>query len=212
MAITSYSKDVQLIETPKAEAIFTQKERNNVMRSAMVRVASYWVEEFLPLRFTEYAVKLGYNPAAKWEDYKMLMADSQKKTRKTYRRVMRPQPTPMVFTGDMRKAALGRNSIKATATRGNGTATIRMPFGHAVQPRISDLFRRLPVNEKAALQIAFKAAYAASLERGMVRANIRLQKVAAIRTARMDKRQAKAVDRALKRLRGRSRSRKSVKA
>jgi hypothetical protein len=185
MGVTIVSKNVSLTENAKALAVFSQKEQNNIMRAAMYRTAFYWTEIFLPLRFSDYAVdRLGYNPSARWEDFKSIMADNQKKLRKTYRRVMRPQPTPMVFTGDMRKAALGRNSIKATATKGKGVTAIRIPFGHAVQSKLSNLFRQLPPNEMEALQAAFKAAFAASLARGTVRAGIKAQKIAMARVAR----------------------------
>jgi hypothetical protein len=185
MAITVSSKHVTLTENAKALAIFSQKEQNNIMRAAMYRTAFYWVEMFLPLRFSDYSVdRLGYNPTANWESFKSIMAASQKKLRKTYRRVMAPQPIPMVFTGDMRKAALGRNSIKATATKGKGVAAIRIPFGHPVQAKLSNLFRKLPPKEMEALQSAFKAAFSASLARGTVRAGIKAQKIAMAKVAR----------------------------
>ncbi len=189
-----------LIENEKALAVFSQKERNTVARAAMTRTANMWIEIFLPLRFTKYAfAHLRYYPTAAWESVKRLMENSNKQT-KGGRKVVGPQPTPLVFTGDMRRAVLGGANSRVTATQSRPVARVRMPVGHAIKQSTAAPLKHLPPNEVKRLSEIFKKAFSAAIGRAGNRSSFRaseaVAKRAAVKAARAETRAAGKASRA----------------
>jgi hypothetical protein len=139
----------------------------------MTRAANLWIETFLPLRFTKYAYgRLRYYPTAAWESVKDMMSSRGKLTRGG-RTVLRPQPVPLVYTGDMRKAVLGGANARVTATQVRPIARIRMPVGHAIKQSTAAPLKYLPPNEVKSLAQEFKRAFVKAMGRASARESVR---------------------------------------
>jgi hypothetical protein len=115
---------------------FSRAEQNTAIRTALLSAGNLWIEVFLEKRFSDYARKLGYDESAKWEATKIALAKGGVLTSK--------QPTPFVFSGQMKATALAGARATATATANRQAILIRVPYGHAVQPRAADVFRSVP--------------------------------------------------------------------
>ncbi len=145
----------------KAMSLFSQREQNTMIREAMRRVGDLWVRVFLPKRFTSYATSvLRYNPSAYWEDVKARLA----------RRgvIAKPQPTPLVYTGISRNAALSGLRVDPKATKNRAYCVVRIPLGHAVQKQTSQVFKYLPRIEVARVADEFKKALVQGIADGFI--------------------------------------------
>ncbi len=110
---------------------------NDVIREALQAGGDLWVNVFLPMRFTEYAKRLGYVVQPGWAMRKQKLTG---------------QALPLVYTGNMREAAMQGAHADATAKKGGGTITIRIPIQHggggrqggSLQPKDQAVLRRIP--------------------------------------------------------------------
>ena len=130
---------VQIEAQNAALRLFSQSEQNTIVRTAVRAAGEVWVAVFLPKRFSTYANMLGYRVTNKWKDNKVSLA----------RRgvIPGPQPTPMVYTGVMRATAIARARADGRATKSKAVAIIKIPFGHAVRPELTKVFKTIPKHE-----------------------------------------------------------------
>lgn len=111
-------------------AIFSKRRQNEIIRNSLNAAGEFWANLFLPKRFTNYArTALRYNPSADWERAKRALTDSQDDSK----RAMAPQPTPLVYRGEMRRAALSGWRLASVATSRKQVLVVRIPLGHAVR-------------------------------------------------------------------------------
>lgn len=96
--------------------VLSRAERNRSMREALANGGRVWPAVFLPLRFTDYARRLGY-----------------RKTKE-----------PFVVTGQMRDTAIAGTRVQGIAQGSRLQIVIRVPYGHPLLARYSDVFRSLP--------------------------------------------------------------------
>lgn len=180
---------VYIKENETALKVFSQKERNTVVRAAMTRAANFWCEVFLPMRFTDYARKLRYRVTREWDLRKVLMLATGTH-RKDGRKPIAPQPTPLVFDGTMRKAVLGGYSVQVTATQTRPVARIKMPTGHAIKGNTAYPLKTVPPWEAQRLMEVLKKAFVAALGRAGARADFKKQAKIAGQAAKAEARAA----------------------
>jgi hypothetical protein len=134
-------------------ALFTAAGRNDLVREALLAAGNLWISVFLPLRFSDYARKLGYHVTAQ-----------------TQQRKAKGRQPPFVNTGAMAEST-GKAHVEATATKGLGKAVIRIPLGHALQPQFLAVFRRLPPWEQVRLARVIHDTLAARLAQAQITTN-----------------------------------------
>ncbi len=148
-----------------ALAILEQAEgkagANDVIRQALQAGGDLWVNVFLPMRFTEYAKRLGYQVKPGWIAMKQRLTG---------------QALPLVYTGSMRENALAKAHADAVAKKGGGTITIRIPVDHggtdkqsgSLQPKENAVLRRVPESEVTRIAQQVERVLIATLnERGL---------------------------------------------
>jgi hypothetical protein len=139
---------------PLVDFLFKPAQRNRVYKSAMIFGAGYWIGEFLPKRFSNYAERLGYKATAKWE------------IRKQRKLGFITPYVGLSSTGEQRlkfrpmmQTALSGARVQATSstTKGQKLAVI-VPYGHPLRQFHHMIFRRVPYWEYE--RVAEKAAQA----------------------------------------------------
>lgn len=119
--------------------LFSQRDQNIMIRTAMRVAAMMWIAVFLPKRFTNYArTFLGYRATWKYERQKDRLAKKGV--------LPGPQPTPLVYTGVSRAGALAGARATATSTLKKAFAIIRYPRG-AINFKKADVLQRIPAHE-----------------------------------------------------------------
>lgn len=132
--------------------LFSRRDQNSIVRTAMFEAGQMWRFTFLPLRFSNYAKRLGYGARSQWNELKRRRAANGS--------AISPQPTPFVFGGVkgqavMRDTALAGARTVATATATRCVASIKIPFGHPILPRFAEVFATIPENEADAFLKVF---------------------------------------------------------
>ncbi len=141
----------QILAAGGALVLFDASTRNEIIRAAMLEGGKFWMRAFLPMRFSQYAYRLGYTVSEKWS-----------------RRKLRDLGVSVPFVGftppgggrraptwkgtnpeKMITAALNGASVRASAAAGRASLTIRVPYGHAVREETTASFRTLPSWEVA---------------------------------------------------------------
>lgn len=129
-----------------ALALFDPKFRNDVVRLAMKAGGDFWVNVFLPKRFSQYAFSMGYRVSSRWRKYKEFQGGvavpfvglSPPGGGPIAPKWKRTNPEKMIT------AALGGARASATATANRARIVVSIPYGHAIQPETSDMFRFVP--------------------------------------------------------------------
>lgn len=125
----------------KFMALLSRKRQNEAIRMSLDAAGRFWAEVFLPKRFTSYAKNvLGFNPSHAWENAKRKLVFSVSGDK----RALDPQPTPLVYRGEMRRSALSRWRTASTATARKQVLVVRIPLGHAVKKNIAQIITRVP--------------------------------------------------------------------
>ncbi len=139
----------QIFAAGGALAFFDASTRNEIIRAALLEGGKFWMRAFLPMRFSQYAYRLGYTVSQKW---------SQRKLRDLGASVPflgftppgggRQAPTWKGTNPEkMITAALNGASVRATAAAERASLTIRVPYGHPVREDTTASFRTLPTWE-----------------------------------------------------------------
>ena len=115
-----------------ALSLFTQREANTAVREALEAGGDFWVRVFLPMRFSDYARKLGYRVKPTTAKAKALLSG---------------RAVPFVQTGQLQQMAIPGAWARATATGGLGTIWIRIPRPHALRPEFAQVFTTVPTWE-----------------------------------------------------------------
>ncbi len=104
--------------------LFSDSDRNTVIRDAMYQGGEYWRLVYLPMRFTKYARTLGYNGG---------------------------NDTPLVFTGRLIDMAIpgAHTEARATATKARATIRIPRPDYANLNKMVHLVLSALPANEVA---------------------------------------------------------------
>lgn len=129
-----------------ALALFDPKQRNTIVRIAMKAGGDFWVGTFLPKRFSQYAVSIGYRVSSRWRKYK----EFQTGVAVPFVGLTPPGGGPRApkwkntNPQKMITAALAGSKATATATGNNARINISIPYGHAVLPETSEMFRTVP--------------------------------------------------------------------
>jgi hypothetical protein len=111
------------------EEVEGKKAANDVVRGALQAGGDFWINVFLPMRFTDYAKRLGYYVTDKWNKLKDKITS---------------QVIPLVYIGESRDAALGGAYATATAKGDGGRITIRVPTKHPLKAKEQAVIRRVP--------------------------------------------------------------------
>ncbi len=115
-------------------ALFGRRDKNEIVRKAMVDGGETWCVVFLPKRFTPYAEQwLGYSISPAWSIRKEKLTQTA--------------DLPFVFLGTMRSRACTDAAVSATATASKVQMRIKVPFGHGVRPKIAAWFKSIPGHE-----------------------------------------------------------------
>ncbi len=132
-----------------ALALFSAKERNDIVRGALLAGGQYWLGAFLPKRFSVYAFTLGYRVSEKWRRTKQWQLGAAVPFVGGTPPGGGPRmPSWKGKNGEkMITAALSGATASATATAGNSKIVWLIPFGHAVRPETSEAFRMIPTWE-----------------------------------------------------------------
>jgi hypothetical protein len=122
-----------------AQALYSTQETNAIQREAMHRGGLAWISFFLPKRFTDYALTLGYRVSRKYQSRKYRIMDD-------------PQPLIGIPVKGQ-TAKLFETSQKATAvatsTQKRHTLFIKVPTGHPIAAIVSSTLQTIPPNEVA---------------------------------------------------------------
>ncbi len=138
----------ELILQDKALALFSQSEHNAIVREAMAKAVGFWLNVFLPKRFSDYAYKLGYRISQKYKKSKRGQLKGA-------------EPTPLVYEGLLVDAALQGANAHSTATKGKPSAIVRIPTGgHALAPIVTAVLRTVPNYEVTRVAETFGQALA----------------------------------------------------
>jgi len=116
-----------------ALCLFSQSERNLIVRSALYDGGEYWRTVFLPLRFSPYAKTLGYAVTKKWELKKGGPGTA----------------IPLVWTGDLHDIAVQGAHVEARADASTAAIIIRIPVPRYAnqQPMVYKVLRSIPAIE-----------------------------------------------------------------
>ncbi len=151
----------------KALALFSAKERNAVLRGAWEDAVTRWVNEFLPLRFTDYAeTDLGYRITDKyaarkfayfgWHSRPLIGPPSTHRIRHQHR------SGSAVFVNGQRLIEAAQDTrVVATATSTKSEATVKIPTGHPIAAIISAVLHTIPRKEIRFIAERFKEYVAA---------------------------------------------------
>lgn len=132
-----------------ALALFLPNDRSKIIKRGMREMGNMWLFKWMPLRFTAYAYKLGYRRTRKWANKK------QNAGGKDIPFVgMTPIgggpafPTWKQINGEkMQVAAVKFGRVTASGSGGAEMVTIKVPYGHAILPGHSEVFKFIPPNE-----------------------------------------------------------------
>ena len=121
----------QSLTTPHNLRAGGDRMATDIIKLAMTRTLEWFVQEYMPLRFSNAArYVLGYKVAAKTEAKKRRMAG---KTDSNGRNIALDANLPNVWTGDTREAALKARSVtSAVGGATSGTITSRVVIAHHV--------------------------------------------------------------------------------
>ncbi len=135
------------------------RERNAMVASSLGFAGNMWLEKYLPLRFTNYAYRLGYQVSESWK----------KRKRRELHSNARPfiGLTPRgggtfesdvgggrlaVTNGEKMAVAVVRTAkSRATRTSNNFKIIITMGYGHPIRPNLADAFKQTPSSELKAV-------------------------------------------------------------
>lgn len=101
-----------------ALALFKPSERNDMVREALVDGGKFYISVFVPMNFTAYAERKGYDVSGKYYEKKLKLA----------RRGVIDGPLPLVYTGATRESALTKSTASGTATANRATVIMRIPI------------------------------------------------------------------------------------
>lgn len=153
----------ELVAHGGAMGLFAVRERNDIMREALTVGGEFWARFFLPKRYSNYALTLGYSVSDRWQKLK--------------RRLGAPD-TPLVFTGTLRAASIKGASADARATANKQTLLIRIPIGdhggkvqangkrkaYGIAPSVMAVLKSFPPNEVKAVAKVVGQAMANALQ------------------------------------------------
>lgn len=129
-----------------ALALFDAKVRNTIIRTALSAGGQFWLQVFLPKRFSSYATTFGYTASQRWRKFKEFELGAAV----PFVGFTPPGGGPAAprwkqKNGEkMITAALNGANYTATATAANARIIFRIPYGHPVQQMTSDMFRTVP--------------------------------------------------------------------
>jgi hypothetical protein len=116
--------------------LFSKRQANAIIRTALNDGGDYFCRVFIPLRFTNYAKTLGYRVTSEY---------AQRKKSDGFGTV------PFVRTGDTRDKATAQAHTEVTASggaTGKGRIKILVPIGPiAFTASLSQIFRSVPASE-----------------------------------------------------------------
>ncbi len=102
-----------------ALALFRARERNDMIREALEDGGKFYAAVFVPMNFTQYAERKGYDVSFKFFSQKLNLAQ---------RGVIDSPVNPLVYTGVLRDAAVNRTTVSAIATANKAAILIRIPI------------------------------------------------------------------------------------
>lgn len=111
-------------------ACFSKRECNAIIRDALWQGGEFWRTVFLPMRFTDYAKKLGYKVTKRWESIKNKNNAS----------------APLVWRGVLQRVATNQARTEARATSSNQYVQVRIPTPSYAnqQPTVYKTLHTLP--------------------------------------------------------------------
>lgn len=136
----------RIVAAGGALALFDAKVRNNITRDGMLDGGRFWLQVFLPKRFSNYAYRFGYHVGKAWRQTK----ERQLGAAVPFVGGTPPGGGPVMphwsqKNGEkMITAAINGASVRATATANRANLTFRIPYGHPVDAQASATFRTLP--------------------------------------------------------------------
>lgn len=122
----------------------SQHEQNLLVRVSLMRGGNMWIKVFLPMRFTDYARKLGYRASTYWEAYKQQLLGAVVPLIGIGGDYAKGKGEGSWPPGFMRDTATKGASIKASVTSTKAVIRIKIPFGHPVQPRTANIVTKVP--------------------------------------------------------------------
>lgn len=134
----------------KALAVFSAKDRNDILKIALQSEGQRWIATQLPKRFnTSYMRRSPFNHHTNQLSLrqKIRKAVFQGQTRERGQRYDFGSLRPLIMSGRMHDAALKRSKAISRAPKGNVRTTIKIPTGHAVKTKVQDLIRAMPLRE-----------------------------------------------------------------
>lgn len=125
-----------IIHRGAALNLFQKRQANAIIRAALQDGGDYFCRVFIPLRFTNYAKKLGYRVTSEYAD---------RKKKEGFGAI------PFVRTGDTRDKAVAQAHTDITASggaTGKGRIKVLVPIGPiAFTPNLTQIFRSVPAYE-----------------------------------------------------------------
>jgi hypothetical protein len=134
----------------EAMAYFSQADQNRMIRTASHAGAQQFVDRDLFRRFSRWAIgALGHFVSTKWARAKQRMGGVDLPfVGLTPLGGGPPTPRSQAHNAEKMNAAIARGArATAVAKRGDATATVLLPFGHAVQPQTAQRFATMHPSE-----------------------------------------------------------------
>lgn len=132
-----------------ALAMLSAKKRKEVMDEVLERAGAFFLNEFLPKRFTPYAAKkLRYRSKDKQGDFESGRPSRlQANLKDSY---------PLVDTGELAARALSNSSVKAIGASGkNPRITMKFNQAHFLRAKDKAVLLRVPASEVKAMAEVF---------------------------------------------------------
>lgn len=137
--VISQSKDgpikAVIVANDKALALFSIHERMLILKASISRAGKFWLDERLPMRFSDYAHQLGYRVSVKYEKSKR-------------HKLHGDEPQPLVYTSELYDAAMQGSTAKGMASGENTAVLIRIPVGeHQLAMVVQRVLKTIPNEE-----------------------------------------------------------------
>lgn len=114
--------------------LFDRHRQNAIIRDMLHDIGEFFISVFLEKRFSDYVKRTGYSTGRGWQSIK----DHLKA------RGVISGNEPFVYTGVMRFNALHDAHPEARATASRAYVLIRIPIGHPLRQRLSEIFKKIP--------------------------------------------------------------------
>jgi hypothetical protein len=139
-------------------------ERKAIVRASLRQGGEFFKEKYIPLRFTDYAYRLGYRVTEEWKKFKRRVMGSKRANPYIGTTAPGGGDVESMYSGlkpthNPEKMAIAMQRgcrVDVTGTGAGGNIIIRTPYGHPILPVSATAFTKIAPaeNQKVAQEVA----------------------------------------------------------